>query len=179
MDVDGPMYMRQIGTKLVDDSSSEAIDEDTVFWLCSQTKMITTIAALKLIEKGKIGLDTPVEQVLPELANPVIVTAHDGAGKPVSTTLAKSKITLGQLLNHSSGLDYMLDGMTPASGMLIVYSHSYKDQDVSAFFKILQGSLPGVPLKFEPGTDFTYGFSCDCTGFIIKWLSGKSLKQYL
>ncbi|KAJ7015849.1 hypothetical protein C8F04DRAFT_1284554 [Mycena alexandri] len=45
--VDGPIYMHQAGTKLVDDPQSAAINEDTVFWLCSQTKLITTIAALQ------------------------------------------------------------------------------------------------------------------------------------
>ncbi|KAJ7511438.1 beta-lactamase/transpeptidase-like protein [Mycena galericulata] len=178
---DGEIYTRQVGIKLVDDSSSGSIDEDTVFWLCSQTKLITTLAALKLIEQGKIELDTPVEQVLPELANPVIVTSYDATGKPASTAPAKSKITFGQLLNHTSGLDYSADGTTPASGMPIAYSHSYKSDEngVATFFKILQGSLPGIPLKFEPGTNYGYGFSSDCAGFIVERLSGKSLEQYL
>ncbi|KAJ7146165.1 beta-lactamase/transpeptidase-like protein [Mycena epipterygia] len=177
--VDEVIYMHQAGAKLVNDPSSGAIDEDTVFWLCSQTKLITTIAALKLIEQGKIELDTYVEKVLPELANPVIVTGYDDMGKPL-TTPAKSKITFGQLLNHSSGLDYVpADRTGPANHVPLAYSHRYKPgEDVSTFFKIIQGSLPGPPLKFEPGTDFTYGFGCDCTGFIIERLSGKSLEQY-
>ncbi|KAF7335429.1 hypothetical protein MVEN_02195900 [Mycena venus] len=172
------IYMRTGGTKLVDDPSSETIDDNTIFWLCSQTKMITTIAALQLIDQGKIALDTPVEAVLPELANPVVVTSHDAAGHPAATAPAKEKIRFGHLLNHSSGLNYMLDGTTPASGMPVAYSHSYKDQDVSAFFKILKGSLPGIPLAFEPGTNYAYGFSTDCAGFIVERLSGKTLEQY-
>ncbi|KAF7375628.1 hypothetical protein MSAN_00451900 [Mycena sanguinolenta] len=172
------IYMRAEGKKLVDDPSSDPIDEDTLFWLCSQTKMITTIAALQLIDQGKIALDTPVETVLPELANPVVVTSHDEAGHPVTTVPAKEKIRFGQLLNHTSGLDYMVDGTTPASGMPIAYSHSYKDQDVSAFFRIIKGSLPGVPLRFEPGSGYAYGFSTDCAGFIVERLSGKTLEQY-
>lgn len=54
--------------------------------------------------------------MLPELANPVVVTSHDSAGHPATTVAAKGKITFGQLLNHSSGLDYSLDGTAPASG---------------------------------------------------------------
>ncbi|KAJ6489042.1 beta-lactamase/transpeptidase-like protein [Mycena sanguinolenta] len=170
--------MRAEGTKLVDDPSSDSINEDTLFWLCSQTKMITTIAALQLIDQGKIALDTPVETVLPELANPVVVTSHEKAGRPATTVPAKEKIRFGQLLNHTSGLDYMVDGTTPASNMPIAYSHSYKDQDVSAFFEIIKGSLPGVPLGFEPGSSYAYGFSPDCAGFIVERLSGKTLEQY-
>ncbi|KAJ7511439.1 beta-lactamase/transpeptidase-like protein [Mycena galericulata] len=179
--VDGEIYTRTAGTKLIDDSSSGSIDEDTVFWLCSQTKLITTIAALQLIEQGKITLDTPVEQILPELANPVVVTGYDAAGKVASTTPAKSKITFGQLLNHTSGLEYSLDGTDLASGLSVAYSHRYKSDDedgVATFFKILKGSLPGIPLKFEPGTNFGYGSSSDCAGFIVERLSGKSLEQY-
>jgi CubicO group peptidase (beta-lactamase class C family) len=66
------------------------------------------------MEQGKIALDTPVETVLPELADPVVVTGYDEAGRPATVTPAKSKITFGQLLNHSSGLDYSLDGSRPA-----------------------------------------------------------------
>ncbi|KAJ7696064.1 beta-lactamase/transpeptidase-like protein [Mycena rosella] len=164
--------MHQAGTKRIDDPSSGFIDEDTLFWLCSQTKLITT-----LIEQGKIELDTPVEKVLPELANPVIVTGTDDAGK-LLTTHAKFKITFGQLLNHTSGLDYFVDGILPPSGLPLLYSHNYKGEDVSVFFKMLKGTLPGVPLKFEPGSDFAYGFSSDCAGFIVERLSGRSLEQY-
>ncbi|KAJ7134446.1 beta-lactamase/transpeptidase-like protein [Mycena epipterygia] len=176
--VDEVIYMHQTGTKLVDDPSSGAINEDTVFWLCSQTKLITSIAAMQLIEQGKIELDTYVEQILPELANPVIVTGYDDAGKPL-TTPAKSKITFGQLLNHSSGLDYSVDRTIPANYMPLPYSHRYQPgEDVSTFFKLTQGSLSGQPLRHEPGTDFSYGFSSDCAGFIVERLSGKTLEQY-
>ncbi|KAJ7826318.1 beta-lactamase/transpeptidase-like protein [Mycena leptocephala] len=173
---DEAIYMHQEGTKLVDDPTSGAVDEDTVYWLCSQTKLITTIAALQLIEQGKIALDTPVDTVLPELADPLVVTGYDEAGLPSTTVPAKEKITFGQLLNHSSGLDYFLDGVSIS--LMKAYSHSYKDEDVSAFFKILKGSFPKVLLKFEPGTNFAYGYSTDCAGFVVERLSGKSLEQY-
>ncbi|KAF7374587.1 hypothetical protein MSAN_00343300 [Mycena sanguinolenta] len=180
---EGPLYLRTVGTKLVDDPASDPIDEDTVFWVCSQTKLITTIAALKLIEQGKITLDTPIETVLPELANPVIVTAHDEAGRPTASTPAKGKILFGQLLNHSSGLDYYLDGTAPMTGptryMLVAYSYTYKEgEGVPKFLEIIKGSLPGIPLRFEPGTNFAYGFSFDIAGFVIERLSGQNLEEY-
>ncbi|KAF7374585.1 hypothetical protein MSAN_00343100 [Mycena sanguinolenta] len=172
----GPIYMHAAGTKLPDDPESGAIDEDTVFWLCSQTKLITTIAALQLVDQGKITLDTLVETVLPELAAPVVVTGD--ADKPITATSAQNKITFGQLLNHSSGLDYALYRSSVPYQLSKVYAHSYKDEDVSAFFKILRGSLSSVPLSFEPGTSFAYGFGTDCAGFVVERLSGKSLEQY-
>ncbi|KAJ7204747.1 beta-lactamase/transpeptidase-like protein [Mycena pura] len=180
-DADGPVYSRQVGTRHFDDPSSGLIDEDTVFWLCSQTKLITSIAALQLVEQGKITLDTAVSEVLPELANPVVVTGYDDAGKPATSTPATAQITLGQLLNHTSGLSYALNGMIttgPSAGLPLACMHNYKGKDVSAFFKILKGDLPGVPVQFEPGSNFVYGFSTDCVGFIVERLSGKSLEQY-
>ncbi|KAJ6492576.1 beta-lactamase [Mycena vitilis] len=176
---DEAVYLRAAGTKLIDDPASGVINEDTVFWLCSQTKMITTIAALQLIEQGKIALDTPVESVLPELANAVVITARDEKGRPTNTMPAKEKILFGHLLNHSSGLDYNYDWTTPPGGMPPAYSHSYAaGEDVSTFLNFLKGSLPGVALNFEPGTDFAYGFSTDCAGFVVERVSGKSLEQY-
>ncbi|KAF7374588.1 hypothetical protein MSAN_00343400 [Mycena sanguinolenta] len=180
---EGPLYLRTVGTKLVDDPASDPVDEDTVFWVCSQTKLITTIAALKLIEQGKITLDTPVETVLPELANPVIVTAHDEAGRPTASTPAKGKILFGQLLNHSSGLDYSVDGTAPQTGptryMPVACSYRYKEgEGVPKFLEIIKGSLPGIPLRFEPGTNFAYGFSSDIAGFVIERLSGQTLEQH-
>ncbi|KAF8141099.1 beta-lactamase/transpeptidase-like protein [Mycena galopus ATCC 62051] len=177
--VDGPIYMRTVGRKLVDDLASPAIDEDTVFALFSQTKLITTIAALQLIDQGKIALDTPVEAVLPELVDPVVVTAQDETGRATATEPAKTKITLGHLLNHTSGLDYFINGVIQPDAVPAVYKHHYKDdEDISTFFKILKGSHSGVPLRFEPGTSWVYGFSTDCVGFIVERLSGKSLEQY-
>ncbi|KAJ7629725.1 beta-lactamase/transpeptidase-like protein [Mycena polygramma] len=176
---DEAVYIRTAGTKLIDDPASGAVNEDTVFWLCSQTKLITSIAALQLIEQGKIALDTPVESVLPELANAVVITARDDKGRPTSTVPAKEKILFGHLLNHSSGLDYNYDWTTPPGGMPLAYSHSYgAGEDVSTFLNFLKGPLPNVALKFEPGTDFAYGFSSDCAGFVVERLSGKSLEQY-
>jgi len=149
--------------------SNDPVDENTIFWICSQTKLVTSIAAMQLIEQGKIQLSTLVGGILPELANPVIVTARDADGKPMASTPAKNPITFGQLLNHTSGIEYNQSG--PSYG-------SYPYENSSAWFNRIKGSLPGQPLKFEPGSDFAYGFSTDCVGFIVERISGKSLDQY-
>ncbi|KAJ7786689.1 beta-lactamase/transpeptidase-like protein, partial [Mycena olivaceomarginata] len=135
--------------RVVGDLPSGSINEDTIFWVCSQTKLITTIAALQLIECGGIRLDTLVETILPELVNPVVVTDYDGAGCVCATTPAKGEITL-------------------AAGSITGRTGKRRPM----------GSLIAVRLKFEPGTDFGYGFSTDCVGFIVERLSGKSLEQY-
>ncbi|KAJ7459734.1 beta-lactamase/transpeptidase-like protein [Mycena latifolia] len=174
-DQNGEIFMHQEGRKIFDDPASAPLDEDAIFMLWSQTKLITSIAALQLIEQGKIKLNTPVSQILPELSDPVIVTARDTGGKPTATTPAKNPITFGQLLNHTSGMEYNLDGAPYTEATKRGYS---KTEDSSTFFRLHKGSFPGELLKFEPGTDFAYGHSTDCVGFIVERLSGKSLDQY-
>ncbi|KAJ7288458.1 beta-lactamase/transpeptidase-like protein [Mycena rebaudengoi] len=178
-DANGEIFSHHAGTKVFDDPSSGPIDGDqTLFWVCSQTKLITSIAAMQLIEQGKIHLSSPVAQFLPELANPLIVTSRTADGKIATTAKAHNPITFGQLLNHTAGLDYTLDP-APVGSLPAAILRSYdKNEDSSAFFKTMQGSLPGQPIKFEPGTDFAYGYSTDCVGFIVERLSGKSLDQY-
>ncbi|KAF7325954.1 hypothetical protein MKEN_00446300 [Mycena kentingensis (nom. inval.)] len=181
--VDGPLFSYQYGTKIVGDAASGAIDEDTIFWWCSQTKLIVSIAGLQMVEQGKIAFDTPVAQILPGLAHPVVITEQDNTTRKIlATTPAQNPITFGQLLNHTSGLDYSVDTGAAVSGPLVglstVYTHKYAGQSASVFLKMLAGDLPGIPLRFEPGTDFAYGFGTDCVGFIVERLSGKTLEQY-
>ncbi|KAJ6508938.1 beta-lactamase/transpeptidase-like protein [Mycena sanguinolenta] len=168
-DHNGDIFMHQAGWKGLGDPSTDPLDENAVFWICSQTKLITSIAAMQQIEQGNIRLSTPVSDILPQLKNPVIVTARDAEGKPIATAPAENPITLGQLLNHSSGIAY------PQSG--VAYgSHFYKDSET--WLDKIKGSFPAQPLSFEPGSDFAYGFSTDCVGFIVERISGKSLDQY-
>ncbi|KAJ6557362.1 beta-lactamase/transpeptidase-like protein [Mycena vulgaris] len=175
-DENGELFMHQAGRKVVGDPTSDPLDENTIFWLCSLTKLITSIAALQLIEQGTIQLSTPVSQILPELAHPVIVTARDSDGKPTATKPATNPIMFGQLLNHTSGMDYALDYDVPYTEAT---KHAYgKNEDSSTFFTLHKGPHPGELLKFEPGTDFAYGYSTDCVGFIVERLTSKSLDQY-
>jgi hypothetical protein len=163
-DQNGEIFMHRAGRKVVGDPTSEPLDENAIFWQCSQTKLITSvrrwygtriitwiiprieqIAALQLIEQGKIELSTPVGQILPELANPVIVTARDADKKPTATTPAKNLITIGQLLNHTSGMEYNLDGSPYTKATKLGYS---KDEDSSTFLRLHQVlvSIDGQPM---------------------------------
>ncbi|KAF7325955.1 Beta-lactamase [Mycena kentingensis (nom. inval.)] len=153
-DIDGSVYSYQRGTKVVGDPTSGRIDDETVFWWCSQAKLVTSVhrRLTNGHEQGKITFDTPVASILPELANPVVVTEQDPTTRKIlATAPAKNAITD----------DSFLGG-----------------EDVAAFFDVLKRELPGVPLRFEPGTKFAYGFSTDCVGFIVERLSGKTLEQY-
>ncbi|KAF9485646.1 beta-lactamase/transpeptidase-like protein [Pholiota conissans] len=176
--IEGEIYFQGGGTHVVGDLSSGEINPESVFWICSQTKMITALAALKLIEDGKISLDTPLGDYLPEFRNPVIV---DRTSTPKTTFRpAQTVITVKHLLNFSSGLFYPvvrddLFALPEAYTSKAMYASS---NPLQAFYRILIGELPGVPLKFEPGTDFVYGFSSDALGFLIEKVSGQTLEQF-
>ncbi|KAJ7066208.1 beta-lactamase [Mycena amicta] len=184
-DADGVLYSRQSGHAIFDDATSKAVDKDTIFWFCSQTKLI---AVLQLIEQGKLSLSTPVTDILPELATPVLVTSYDPTTqKPTASTPATTSITINHLLNHSSGLDYFITMRAQFTGpralLSDLYAYEYalkekKGEELKAFFREAKGDMPDIPLRFEPGTNFAYSFGTDCLGFIVERASGQSLEAY-
>ena len=163
-------------------------------WICSQTKLIASVnsssshlisplpelivdrfcfqlAALKLVEQGKINFDTPVGDYLPEFRNPIIVDniieLQETSFKP-----AERIVTLKHLLNFTSGLFYhRIPNSLGVNTTYISKDIHRSDDPASEFFRVLtvrsfffasfefmlkssyQSDLPGLPLKFEPGTD--------------------------
>ncbi|KAJ3515361.1 hypothetical protein NLJ89_g1810 [Agrocybe chaxingu] len=174
--IDDEIYLKTGGNKVVNDPNSGTIDEDAVWWICSQTKMIVHLAALQLIERGLLDPSTPVSTFFPALANPIIL--DDIAAKESTYHPAKEGIKVAHLLNFSSGL-YYPDMKNIGAILPEAYTTTYgKEGGHDKFFEILKGSYPAVPLKFEPGTDFVYGFSSDVLGFVVEKVSGKTLDAY-
>ncbi|PPQ75151.1 hypothetical protein CVT26_012188 [Gymnopilus dilepis] len=155
--VDGEVYS-YVGGKKTETSGS--IDLDSIFWLGGETKLVTSLAGLILIEQGKLSMDTPLADYFPQLRNPIILgnVIYPTIYKPAETVL-----TVKHLLNHTSGLFYP----KVADGTL---GKPYTSKD---------GYLPGIPLKFEPGTDFAYGWSSDVLGFLIEKVTGQTLDEFL
>ncbi|KAF9045334.1 beta-lactamase/transpeptidase-like protein [Panaeolus papilionaceus] len=175
--VDGEIYLTSGGTKLVDDPTSAPVDPDTVFWICSMTKMLGHLAALQLIERGQLSQDTPVSDYFEEFKNPIVVGNLENPSP--NPQPAKTVLRVKHLLNFTSGLVYY-----PISELMSelpeTYTHSYhEDEDpYAAFFKLVKGPHPALPLEFEPGTNFGYGYSSDVLGFIVEKISGKTLEEY-
>src|SRR5215469_13861492 len=88
---EGPLYRAAFGTRALPDGA--AMTADTVFWIASMTKAITSTAAMRLVEQGKLSLDWPISEVLPELAAPQVLEGFDSAGKPLLRP-ARRPITL-------------------------------------------------------------------------------------
>ena len=150
-----------------DSASRLAVTPDSIFYIASMTKAVTSVAAMQLVEKGMVKLDEPVAKHLPQLSKLEVLDGFDKtSGKPILRSATKP-VTLAHLLTHTSGLAYP----TWDSNML-----KYTQVTGTA---IPAGTLPPVtPLMFEPGARWQYGYGLDWTGQLIEAVSGQTLEQY-
>ena len=86
-------------------SKEDAMTADSVFWIASMTKAVTTAGAMQLVEQGKLSLDAPIGSLLPDLAKPQVLDGFDAKGEP-KLRPAKGPITLRQLMTHTAGFAY-------------------------------------------------------------------------
>jgi CubicO group peptidase (beta-lactamase class C family) len=151
---------------------------DAVLKLASCTKLITSISALQLVERGLVSLDEPISKHLPEISTDVIAWEDEDA-KTYKTTKAKTSLTLRHLLTHSSGLAYQY--WTP-----ILQQYSKDNPKVAATNAAVPNDLDfgGIektfidPLLFDPGQGWSYGPNLDWVGVLIRRLTNKTLKEY-
>ncbi|WP_293681830.1 serine hydrolase [uncultured Phenylobacterium sp.] len=138
---------------------------DSVFWIASCTKAITSAAALQLVERGLLDLDEPVGGRLPMLATPQVLEELDADGA-ARLRPARRPVTLRALLTHTSGLAYD-------------FLHAGLARHYAATGDSLAGSLTTAPLLvFDPGDDWQYGVGIDVAGWLVAAASGQSLPDY-
>ena len=138
------------------------MSSDTVFRIASMVKLLTSVAALQLVERGKLTLDEPAEKVDPSLASPLVLTGFDDKGVP-QLRPAQKPLTLHNLLTHTSGFSYPLWDAEIVRYLKCVH----KDQ-----------KLPRKPLAFDPDTSWSYGSSLDKVGQLVEIASGMPLDRY-
>jgi methyl acetate hydrolase len=155
---EGPLHMAVAGTTAAGDR--QPVTENSVFWIASMTKPVASVAAMQLVEQGKLALDAPIGDLLPALANPQILEA--GRLRP-----AKRKITLRHLLTHTAGFSY---SFTRAK-----YAAYIAANDIPPSGTL--GAL-NMPLLFEPGERWEYGINTDWVGLAVEAASGLKLDAY-
>ena len=147
---------------------------DAVFSIASMTKAMTSVAALQLLEEGRINLADPVGNYLPELANMVI--ADPSGGSTLVTKPAGRGPTIQDLLRHTSGMTYRDRGSTPAHKL-------YPGSSISAAVKMSKAeylaAMAKAPLLFAPGSDWEYGFSTDVLGLVVEAVTGETMGETL
>lgn len=149
-----------------DGESNASVRLDSIFAIASMTKAITSTAAMQLVEQGKLRLDEPVSNHLPELAKLQVIAGFDGNGEPILRP-AKKAVTLHHLLTHTSGFAY--DTWNES-----MFRYATKTNTIGA----APTAIPPSPLVFEPDTAWQYGTSLDWTGKLVETASGTSLEEY-
>ena len=164
---EGVLYEGAFGERAL--GSGDAMTADSVCWIASMTKAITSVAAVQCVERGHLKLDEPAKNICPELAKVGVLTGFDAEGQPV-TRPPKRDITLRHLLTHSAGFSYEIwntDMQKVQAALQIPSVTECKNKALT------------LPLLFDPGERWEYGINIDWAGKMIEAVSGKTLGQYL
>ena len=151
---------------------------DSIFRLYSMTKPVVSVAAMILVEEGKLGLQEPVSKYIPEFKSMKVGTeSRDADGKAVLTLAdAKRQITVQDLLRHTSGLTYGVLGAPNAIKKMYLDAQIFSQKWVLADFV---KALAKLPLRSEPGTTWEYSHSTDVLGRVVEVASGQTLDVFL
>jgi CubicO group peptidase (beta-lactamase class C family) len=162
----GLLYEGAFGRRALD--GPEPMTLDSVFRIASMTKAITSVAAMQLVEQGKLALESPVPDIDPTLGAPQVLEGFDSAGAP-RLRPAKRPITLRHLLTHTAGFGYDM-----------------WDADLGRYLQT--AGLPArgtgrvasirMPLVFDPGERWEYGINTDWVGRLVEAASGRPLDAY-
>lgn len=164
-------YGKSFGNTSIKAENAKPLALDTVMWVASCTKLMTSISAMQLVERGLVTLDEPVYKYIPELESFTVIKSFDEDGKPIEEKHTKP-ITLRLLLSHSSGLVY--DAIHPKTMAWVAY---HKKQRTVGSGKLLERF--SAPLVHEPGEGWSYGPSIDYAGLLIERITGKTLQEYM
>lgn len=163
----GVFYEAAFGTR--DLARGPAMSVDTMFRIASMTKLVTSIAAMQLVEQGKLTLNDPVPPIDTALSAPQVLDGFDANGAP-KLRPAKGPITLRHLLTHTAG-----------------FSYEQWDADTARYVKAsgMPSTSTGkiaslrLPLVFDPGARWEYGINIDWVGLIVQSVSGQTLDAYV
>jgi CubicO group peptidase (beta-lactamase class C family) len=154
------------------------LDKNGIFRIASQTKAITTTAALMLWEEGKFGLDDPISLYIPTFKDQTVLDKFNPKDTTYTTIPAKRLITIRDILTHTSGIGYPAIGSPEANAIYakarITGGVGTKNQKLSDAMT----RLGTVPLMFQPGEKWMYGVNTDLLGYLIEIWSGKTLEQF-
>ncbi|HEY6507634.1 MAG TPA: serine hydrolase domain-containing protein [Vicinamibacterales bacterium] len=169
-----PVYQKAVGW--ADKEAGRRMTMDTIFRIASQTKAITSVAVLSLVEEGKLGLSDPVGRYIPTFAKTTVVAGS-------TTVPARRPITIRDLLTHTAGISYGVQpeiasqyaakGLGPAAGAGWYFAD--KDEGICDAMERL-GTLPFVA---QPGEAWVYGYNTDVLGCVVERVTGQGLDQVI
>ena len=167
------VYFEAFGYR--DKAAGVPMTTDTIFNIASMTKPMVTVGALQLYEQGRVLIDDPVSKYLPQFANMQVARMDAAEQAILDTAPAARQITIQDLMRHTSGIIYGGRGSTavhklyPASSAAVISMTSAEFLD----------KLGSLPLMYQPGTVWDYGFSTDVLGLVVESITNQRLGQYL
>ena len=166
-------YFSSFGLR--DPDTKEPMTPETIFRIYSMSKPITTVAAMMLVEEGKLRLDEPVSKYIPSFANVKVGVETKGEnGITLETVPAKNAITIQDLMRHTSGITYGFFGDNLVKKAYVAANLFDGDFDNAEFAE----RIAKLPLVYQPGTTWDYGHNTEILGRVIEVISGKSLYQF-
>ena len=171
------VYERAVGW--ADKEAGRRMTPDAMFRIASQTKALTSVAAMILVEEGKLALNNPVSRFIPAFARTTVMQRSD-TGRAIVP--ASRQITIRDLLTQTAGISYGTDetlasiysakGLGPAAGF--GYYTADKDEGVCSTME----RLATVPFSRQPGEAYVYGYSTDILGCVVERASGLPLDEF-
>ena len=160
----GEIYRGAFGRRALD--APAPMTDDTVFWIASMTKAVTSVMAMQLVEEGKLTLDAPLGPLLPWLAEVRVLEGFDAAGQP-RLRAPKQAITLRHLLTHTAG-----------------FSYNTWNADIGRFMEVTglpatrSGKLASLhaPLVRDPGEAWEYSIATDWVGQAVEAAGGEQIE---
>ncbi|MBP6897941.1 MAG: beta-lactamase family protein [Pseudacidovorax sp.] len=166
-DRDGLRYEGAAGERQL--GSGVAMTPDTVLWIASMTKAVTSVAAVQCVERGLLDLDAPAARVVPAIGELGVLTGFDAEGRP-TTRPPRRPVTLRHLLSHSSGCSYEIwnPDMQKVQAAL----------DIPGVIGCQLKALT-LPLVADPGERWEYGVGIDWAGRMVEAVSGLTLGEFM
>ena len=170
------VYHKAVGYN--DLENKTPLKKDDIFRIASQTKAVTSVAIMLLMEEGKLLLDDPVSKYIPSFKKQGVLDKFNPADTTYTTIPAKKEITIRELLTHTSGLGYAQIGSQEANAI-------YAKNKITGGLGVTNSTLleamtrlGKMPLMHQPGEKFTYGLNTDLLGCLVEVISGTSLNDF-
>jgi CubicO group peptidase (beta-lactamase class C family) len=173
-------YVATVGYR--DLAKKTPMTENTIFAIASMSKPITCVAAMMLVEEGKLNLDDPVDKHVPALTNLCALgNAKDDTTETLATVPIQRTMLVRHLFAHTAGFSYgfAMMGTETERRMIRAYSKANLLAGRLKTISELPAELAKLPLAHEPGEGWTYGMSHDVLGRVIEVVSGQPLDQFL
>jgi CubicO group peptidase (beta-lactamase class C family) len=174
-----PVYEKAAGWS--DKEAGRRMANDTLFRIASQTKALTSVAALSLMDEGKLVLNDPVGKFIPEF-NQTTVALKNEKGE-VNVVPAKRQITIKDLLTHTAGISYgrepQVEAAYQAKGLGPAAGHGWYTADKNEPICDTMARLGTLPFVAQPGEQFVYGYNTDILGCVVERAAGMPLDEVI